>query len=60
MMQRLETRMKTEQHTFPSKSYTEKENRFIYFFYVWEVEIKTALSINEFMVSETPLSPRKT
>lgn len=27
---------------------------------VWEVEIKSRLSINEFMVSETPRSPRKT
>lgn len=62
------------EYTHDAKAGDQEENGAIYssfkelyqkrkeniFFNVWEVEIKNRLSINEFMVSETPLSPRKT
>lgn len=60
MVQRLEIRKKTEQHIFPSKSCMQKRKNKYLFCNLWEVEIKNRLSINEFMVSEAPLSPRKT
>ena len=60
MTQRLEIRKKMEKHIFPSQSCIKKEKRNYLFLNVWKVEIKYRLSINEFMVSETPLSPRKT
>lgn len=60
------------EHTNDAKAGEQKENEAIHIslrelnqksnflvFNVWEVEIKSRLSINEFMVSETPLSPRK-
>lgn len=58
--QSLEVRMKGEQHIFLLENFIKRENRNIYIFNIWEVEIKNWVFINEFTVYETPLSPVKT